>query len=126
MTMPTNEKHETDAVRVSMVGMTLVVADVERSLEFYRRIPGAQVIFHRPGGFALLAVGSGRLGLLQASFGSTHIEFDVQDVDALYLQLKAAGFPVEEPPMQKSWGEYDFTLHDPDGHCLEFNRPHNE
>ena len=124
--MSTNEKHETDGVRVSLAGMALQVSDVERSLEFYKQIPGAQVIIHRPGGFALLIIGSGRLDLLQAPVGSNHIEFDVEDVDGLYLQLKAAGFPVEEPPTQKSWGEYDFTLHDPDGYCLEFNRPHKQ
>ncbi|HLZ60538.1 MAG TPA: VOC family protein [Ktedonosporobacter sp.] len=124
MNTPANEKHE--ALSVSMVGVTLEVADIERSLEFYKQIPGARVLLHRPGGFALLAIGNGRLGLLKQGVGPTHLEFDILDVDALYQQFKATGFPVEEPPTQKGWGEYDFVLHDPDGHCLEFNRPHDD
>ena len=45
--------------------MTLHVADVERSLDFYKRIPGAIVQQHRPGDSALLHFGEGRLGLLR-------------------------------------------------------------
>ena len=33
---------------------------------------------------------------------------------------------VEAPPALKPWGEYDFTIHDPDGHCLEFDSPHHQ
>ena len=104
--------------------MTLHVADVERSLEFYTKIPGAQVLVHRPGAFALLSIGNGRLGLLR--YGPTHIEFDTPDPDTLYQRLKEAGMPVEDPPALKAWGEYDFTIHDPDGHCLEFDSPHHQ
>jgi hypothetical protein len=50
---------------ISLVGLTLHVADVERSLSFYKRLPGSSILFHMPGKFALLRVGSGRLGLLQ-------------------------------------------------------------
>jgi uncharacterized glyoxalase superfamily protein PhnB len=77
---------------------------------------------HRPGTFALLSVGTGRLGLLKP--GPTHIEFDTEDLEAVYQQLKAAGLPVEEPPTHKPWGEYDFSFHDPDGYELEFGAPH--
>jgi uncharacterized glyoxalase superfamily protein PhnB len=46
--------------------------------------------------------------------------------DTLYQRLKEAGLPVEEPPALKAWGEYDFTIHDPDGHCLEFDSPRHQ
>src|SRR5436190_905494 len=119
MTMQENQNRE---VSISLEGTTLHVADVERSLAFYQMIPGAQLLVHRPGSFALLAIGKGRLGLLKV--GPTHLEFDVSDVDALYRAFQEAGFPVESPPVRKAWGEYDFTVHDPDGHCLEFDAPH--
>ena len=35
---------------VSLTGLTLHVADVDRALEFYRRLPSAEVLFHRPAG----------------------------------------------------------------------------
>jgi hypothetical protein len=33
---------------VSLAGLTSHVADVDRSLAFYRRLPGAAVLFHLP------------------------------------------------------------------------------
>jgi len=122
--MITNNQQETSMPGVSMEGTTLHVENVERSLDFYSKIPGVQVIVHRPGVFALLSIGNGRLGLLK--YGPTHIEFDTPDPDALYQQLKEAGLPVEDPPARKAWGEYDFTIHDPDGHCLEFDSPQHQ
>jgi catechol 2,3-dioxygenase-like lactoylglutathione lyase family enzyme len=122
--MQTNNQHNAVAPDVSFEGMTLRVADVEHSLEFYSRIPGARVEMHRPGSFALLSIGKARLSLLKE--GPTHLEFDTSDPDKLYEQFKAAGLPVEEPPSLKSWGEYDFTMHDPDGHCLEFDSPRHQ
>ena len=47
---------------ISLVGVTLHVADVERSLAFYQRLPDAAVLFHMHGKFALIRVGDGRLG----------------------------------------------------------------
>lgn len=88
------------------------------------QIPGVQVEMHRPGSFALLSFGKVRLGLLRE--GSTHLEFDTNNPDKLYEQFKAAGLPVKEPPSLKLWGEYDFTLYDPDGHCLEFDSPRHQ
>ena len=38
--------------------------------------------------------------------------------------LQEVGFPVEGVPSQKPWGEYTFTVHDPDGHVLEFDDSH--
>jgi len=72
--MPTNDQHHANTPDISLEGMTLHVADVERSLEFYTKIPGVQVLVHRPGAFALLSIGNGRMGLLK--YGPTHIEFD--------------------------------------------------
>jgi catechol 2,3-dioxygenase-like lactoylglutathione lyase family enzyme len=124
MTMSPNDQPHANTPTISLEGMTLHVADVERSLAFYTQIPGVQVQVHRPGAFALLSIGNGRLGLLK--YGPTHIEFDTPDPDTLYQRLKEAGMPVEEPPALKAWGEYDFTIHDPDGHCLEFDSPQHQ
>lgn len=122
--MQTSNQSQAGTANISLEGLTFQVADVERSLEFYTKIPGVQVVVHRPGQFALLAIGKGRLGLLKQ--GPTHIEFETPDPDTFYQQLKAAGLPVEAPPSAKGWGEYDFYIHDPDGHWLEFSKPHPE
>jgi hypothetical protein len=97
-TMSTNDQPNATAQNVTFEGMTLHVANVECALEFYTKIPGAQVQMHRRGSFALLSIGGGRLSLLKE--GPTHLEFGTPDPDALYEQFKAAGLPVEDPPSQ--------------------------
>jgi len=55
----------TDSMKVWLDGITLQVADVERSLKFYQHFPGAILEHHRPKEFALLRLGQAtRLGLL--------------------------------------------------------------
>ena len=82
---------------ISLVGLTLQVADVERSLSFYKRLPHTSVLFHMPGKFALLHVGNGRLGLLQDQKRPFHVEIDCQDLDATCALLKESGFQTEGP-----------------------------
>jgi catechol 2,3-dioxygenase-like lactoylglutathione lyase family enzyme len=58
----TTENRNAQTIGVSMEGLTLRVADIERSLAFYKMIPGVEEIVHRPGQFALLSVGKGMVG----------------------------------------------------------------
>src|SRR5262245_16410081 len=113
-------------VNTSLEGITLQVADVERSLAFYGTIPGAIVAYHRPGEFALVTIGKGRLGLLSKRFGGpTHVEIDTGDLDGLYQQLREAGITPESPPSKKPWDVVrDFVVVDPDGHAIEFGEAH--
>ncbi|HEV3164271.1 MAG TPA: VOC family protein [Isosphaeraceae bacterium] len=105
---------------ISLEGLTLHVADVDRSLEFYKRIPGVSVLFERPGRFALLQVGKGRLGLLNYDAGRFHVEFETSDLNAAYEELRASGLEPLSPPTDRPWGERDFLVTDPDGNVLEF------
>jgi catechol 2,3-dioxygenase-like lactoylglutathione lyase family enzyme len=111
----------------SLVGLTLHVADVDRSLEFYKRIPGAQVLFHMPGRFAMLRIGQGRLGLLGAKLPTAfHMEIETPDLDAMHRELIQAGIQPDEPPTRRPWGETDFRVTDPDGNMLEFGLEHKK
>ena len=104
----------------SLAGLTLHVADIERSLEFYRKIPGGSVMFHMPGQFAMVRIGDGRLGLLRDCQRAFHIELETTDLDGMYAQLAEIGITAEGPPAQRPWGERDFIVMDPDGNMLEF------
>jgi catechol 2,3-dioxygenase-like lactoylglutathione lyase family enzyme len=109
-------------------GLTLHVADVERSREFYARIPGAVMEAHRPGEFALFRIGQARLGLLTRRFlrdggPGFHVEISTAEggVDELYEEVRAAGIEPSGPPADRSWGERTFHVTDPDGNLLEFD-----
>ena len=107
---------------VSLVGLTLHVSDVDRWLEFYRRLPDAVVLFHMPGRFALLRLGQGRLGLLADRGRPFHVELEVPDLDAAAADLRARGIEIDGPA-ERHWGERDVLVRDPDGNLLEFAAP---
>lgn len=106
---------------ISLVGLTLHVADLERSLNFYKRLPDSSIIFHMPAKFALLRVGSGRLGLLQDQKRPFHIEIDCQDLDTACALLKQSGLELDGPTT-RAWGERDALVVDPDGNLIEFGQ----
>jgi len=112
-------------VTASLEGLTLHVADLDRSLEFYSKVPGARVQVHRPGQFAMLQIGKARLGLLaHVQHLRFHLEIETADLDAMHAQLQAAGIEPETPPAKRAWGEVDFTVTDPDGNIVEFGESH--
>lgn len=107
---------------VRLEGLTLHVSDLEKSVEFYSRIPGSQKMMHFAGKFAMFRFGEGRLGLIQAEKLGFHVELDTgKRLDEMYAQVLEAGFTPEEPPTDRPWGRRDFHLLDPDGNLLEFD-----
>jgi catechol 2,3-dioxygenase-like lactoylglutathione lyase family enzyme len=115
---------------IRMDGIALHVDDVERSIEFYTRLPNTKLVIHRPGDFAILQMGkSGRINLVQhggdMAFRALkfHFEIECDDIDATYVDVKERGFDAPEPPGKRPWGEIDFRVKDPDGNVLEFSVP---
>ena len=106
--------------RASLEGLTFHVLDVERSREFYERIPDAVLEAHRPGEFALFRIGQARLGLLQSKTIGLHLEVNTPDVDQYYDRLVSAGVKPVGEPRDRPWGERTFSVRDPDGNLLEF------
>src|SRR5437660_4277605 len=91
---------------VSLVGLTLHVSDVDRSLEFYRQLPGASVLFHMPARLALLRMGQGRLGLLADRKRQFHVELEVADLDTTAAELRRLEVGIDGPT-QRAGGERD-------------------
>ena len=104
---------------LTLAGVTLHVSDVDRSLAFYQKLPGAQVMFHMPGRFALLRFGTGRLGLLSDRKRPFHLELESTDLDATYNKFQELEISTEGPPTVRTWGERDFLVLDPDGNLVE-------
>jgi catechol 2,3-dioxygenase-like lactoylglutathione lyase family enzyme len=115
-------------MQTSLEGLTLHVASVERSRDFYLAIPGAKLLHERGDEFALLQIGRARLGLLNRRFlraggPGFHIEVSTSAtaVDELYERVRAAGIEPEGPPRDRPWGERTFHAMDPDGNVVEFD-----
>src|SRR3979409_1718934 len=104
----------------SLEGLTLHVRDVELSRAFYSRIPGTELLAHRPGEFCLFRIGAGMLGLLQMRRVGFHLEVAVPDLEGTHAALRAVGLEPVGPPRDRPWGERTFELVDPDGNRLEF------
>ena len=115
--------------------VVLVVADLDASLGFYESLLGLP-LSHRSGPYAQFDTGSTRLSLFQRdAMASTlgvatlvppdpaapafEIGFKVDDVDAAFATLVAAGATAAVAPTTRPWGQRTAYLRDPDGHLVE-------
>jgi catechol 2,3-dioxygenase-like lactoylglutathione lyase family enzyme len=134
-----NRKGDSEITRiidVRLEGLTLRVADVLRSIEFYSTKLGFAVEINKAPQFAMIRVGGptgGTIGLLVhdsrdplGSMSTTprqragiHVELTTDHLDELYEQLKAQGVEFFEPPHEEPW-ERSMRVHDPDGYTIEF------
>src|SRR5438105_14894839 len=132
----TSESEIGRLIEVRLEGLTLRVADVGRSIEFYADKLGFAVEINKPPQFAMFRVGGptgGTIGLLvhdsSDPLGSDsttlrqragiHVELTTDHLDALYEQLKGRGVEFFEPPHEEPW-ERSMRVHDPDGYTIEF------
>jgi catechol 2,3-dioxygenase-like lactoylglutathione lyase family enzyme len=123
-------------IDVRLEGLTLRVADVRRSVEFYGNKLGFAVEINKAPQFAMIRVGGptgGTIGLLVHDsadpFGSKsttrqqragiHVELTTDHLDALYEQLKGRGVEFFEPLHEEPW-ERSMRVRDPDGYTIEF------
>ena len=117
-------------------GLTLTVASVAASIEFYNGKLGWTVEMNAAPAFAMIRVGGkggGTIGLLSAVEArkegvedtttaqkrAIHVEFSSDDLDGLYEELKAKGVSFHAPPHDEPW-ERSMTAFDPDGYAVEF------
>ena len=108
--------------------LTLAVADMSRSVDFYQSILGLELLYGGPGTeFTSFRVGDGYLNLIlqrdiEPSWWGRAI-FYVDDVDETYRQVTGAGAVPDTSPRDAPWKERYFHLTDPDGHELSFAKP---
>ena len=112
----------------------LPVANMRRSVEFYTRLldfkcldanlddPAHCILVRRGRELHLSSFGDGCKG--------TVVVILERNVDRLFktfvergLKVPADGrSPVDEGPIDQTWGTREFYVRDPDGHCLRFTR----
>ena len=112
----------------SISAITLAVADMARSVDFYQDKVGMKLLYGgSSASFTSFQIGEGYLNLTldpqrtRAWWG--RLIFHVDDVDALYLRLVQAGLSPSTEPADASWGERYFHIEDPDSHELSFAKP---
>lgn len=109
--------------------VTLATADMAASLAFYDALGFVRSVGGVGHAFATYAVGDGFLNVqldpqhapVRAIWG--RVIFFVDDVDAMYDRVGAAGYQPEMEPSDAPWGERYFHIRDPDGHELSFAKP---
>jgi resuscitation-promoting factor RpfA len=112
---------------IHRLGVALQVADLERSLAFYRDKLGFHVVDQSEDS-VVLASGDDRLvlralaGMEPVQWRVVHLNLDVTDIDAVYAELRAAGVRFTSPPRVVNRGTYAeqwaAVFKDPDGHGL--------
>jgi resuscitation-promoting factor RpfA len=119
--------HPGPAGAINGVGVTVLVADLDRSVAFYRDMLGFYEVDGGEGNL-VLASGETRLVLRQAADIGTvnrrlvHINLEVADIDAMYAELKANGIRFTYPPKPVNRSArlelWAAPFQDPDGHGI--------
>ena len=109
----------------------LVVTDMDKSVEFYKKVFGFHVIMDfganktLTGGLVLQTVETYKefIGTNNISFGSNSFEiyFEEDDFDQFADRLKKCDMEIEyiHPVKEHSWGQKVVRFYDPDKHIIE-------
>jgi catechol 2,3-dioxygenase-like lactoylglutathione lyase family enzyme len=123
-------------------GAILAVADVDRSVVFYRDRLGftVEATYNDPP-YATLELTGTRLSLAEQghaaedrpgvtltvpsnpSTANVVLVVEVEDARAEHRRLAAAGVPFLAEPYEPPWGGYRFFCVDPDGYLVEIEQP---
>ena len=107
----------------------LVVTDIDKSVEFYKKVFGLHVIMDfganktLTGGLALQTVETYKdfIGKSDISFGGNNFEiyFEEDNFDEFADKLKKCDVEYVHPIVEHSWGQRVVRFYDPDKHIIE-------
>lgn len=107
----------------------LVVTDIDKSVEFYKKVFGLHVIMDfganktLTGGLALQTVETYKefIGTNEISFGTNNFEiyFEEDNFDKFIDKLKKCDIEYVHPVIEHSWGQRVVRFYDPDKHIIE-------
>lgn len=109
--------------------VSLNVSDTEVALRFYRDVLGLREMERPAFGFggAWLDAGHGRqVHLIEADVPADvgqHMAFRVDDIDAVIVELRAAGIAVPDARAVAGTSIRQTFVRDPDGNRIEFTQP---
>lgn len=107
----------------------LVVSNIDKSVEFYKKVLGLHVIMDfgenktLTGGLALQTVEIYKMfiGTNVISYGGNNFEiyFEEDDFDKFIAKLKKCDIEYVHPVIEHSWGQRVVRFYDPDKHIIE-------
>lgn len=107
----------------------LVVADIDKTVEFYKKVLKLHVIMDfganktLTGGLALQTAETYKefIGTDEISYGGNNFElyFEEDDFDKFSDRLKELDIEYVHPVMEHSWGQRVVRFYDPDRHIIE-------
>ena len=107
----------------------LVVTDIDKSVEFYKKVLGLHVIMDfganktLTGGLVLQTAETYKefIGTSDISFGGNSFEiyFEEDDFDKFVNKLKECDVEYVHPVAEHSWGQRVVRFYDPDKHIVE-------
>ncbi|HIF42832.1 MAG TPA: VOC family protein [Dehalococcoidia bacterium] len=111
----------------SISAVTLDVANMAISVDFYREKLGLEMLYGgTSASFTSFRVGEAYLNLTlnpeRTAAWWGRLIFHVDDVDALHERLVQSGLTPSTKPADAPWGERYFHIEDPDAHELSFAR----
>ena len=101
--------------------VTLAVGDLDRSVDFYRRLGLKQIVADESYARFACPDGEGTLSLEQLQTvppSATTVYLECEDLDATVSRLAVAGLGFEHPPIDQPWLWREARLRDPDGNPL--------
>lgn len=114
---------------MKMKNPMLVVTDIDKSAEFYKKVLGLRVIMDfganktLTGGLALQTLESWQefIGTDDVSFGgnSSEVYFEEDDFDKFADRLKEYEVEYVHPVKEHAWGQRVVRIYDPDRHIIE-------
>lgn len=107
----------------------LVVTDMEKSVEFYKKVLGLRVVMDfganktLTGGIALQTMETykGFIGTNEITFGGNDFEiyFEEDEFDKFADKLKEYDIEYVHPIIEHAWGQRVVRFYDPDRHIIE-------
>lgn len=110
----------------SLSAVTLAVADMAASTDFYEALGFEKIYGGAQAGFTSYRAGASYLNLIAAQPGGGfwgRAIFYVDDVDAFHANAINAGLDPAFEPRNAPWRERYFHIVDPDGHEISFAKP---
>ena len=114
---------------MKMKNTLLVTADIDRSVEFYKKVLGLHVIMDfganktLTGGLVLQTLESWKefIGTDDISFGGSNFEiyFEEDNFDVFAEKLKSFDVEYVHPVKEHPWGQRVVRIYDPDRHIIE-------